>query len=418
MARRRGRRGPTPRREPDRNYLQEREMRWREAWEQYRREGREPPRGILVRPGRVPERSPEYLHIRITPERVYVPRWPARPDGSLPERPDMIDVKTLPNAIRHEVHKLSGERNANRKMLRIRRSLEMIHARVVDYWNEMSAEEREETWRHISQLHNALRGGRALSDRDALDRRRAVERLDRLLESRHVGSMAATLLGAANDLTSRRNALLPQMRFTDRMRRVLIERKTELDESAFALLDRISEKRRRVQQGVARRGPTKRDLSQELRRLRSELDDRPEPELRDNAARHVNTAERALRENDLDRAVGSLRKAARAILASNAQYAWLYPSRLDQVAQSRSRRFKQMVAERQMRLFRDHLDYWHSPESHEPLEPSDIRNLLLQVGELVPGTGLQEAARRAEEQLRRGRISAAKEALSQALGDE
>jgi hypothetical protein len=123
----------------------------------------------------------------------------------------------------------------------------------------------------------------------------------------------------------------------------------------------------------------------------------------------------ALRKNEHAAAIRSLRKGARAIMASNAKYSWLYPSRLEQVAGSRSNAFKEMVARRQLELFEANLEYWHSPDSHEPLKPRDIRNLLLHVGELAPGSALQDAAQRAEGALRRRRVKAAKEILKQAL---
>ncbi len=398
-----------------RGYLQEREITWREARERHIW------RGTLIRPGKPRPKPLEQLHVRISPTHVYVPRWPVMEDGSLRETPDMIRLMDLPTAIRQQVHKLEGERSANRRMLRIRHAVEMIHARVVDHWNSMTAEEKEEVWRHLEQIRTALRGRRRISDLDARDRKKAVERLERLLDRRRPGEIAATLVGVANDLTARRNVLLPQMRFTERMRKALIERKTHLDETAFRLLDEVIAHRTRLRrEGIPRAGPIKRELLTRLRQLISTLDNRPEPELRENAARHVREAVDALRGRrpDIQRAIGSLRRGARAILASNARYTWLYPSRLDQVAQSQSRRFKEMIAERQLRLFRDNLEYWHSPKSHEPLSARDIGELLRRIGQLVPGTRLHHAAESAAELLRRRQIREAKQILMQALEAE
>jgi hypothetical protein len=77
-----------------------------------------------------------------------------------------------------------------------------------------------------------------------------------------------------------------------------------------------------------------------------------------------------------------------------------------------------MVAKRQLALFRDNLQYWHSRESHEPLRARDVRELLTRVGQLVPGTPLEAAATRAVEELRRGRVQEAKQVLADALGGE
>jgi hypothetical protein len=368
-----------------------------------------------VRPGKPKKKPVEKLHVRITPERVYVPRWRTLPDGRLADRPDMIEVKDLPTAIRHEVHKLRGERNANRRALNIRRSIEMIHSRVYERWKQMNSKEREETWRHLEQLHKALRGKRAISEIDSKDRKKAAERLDRLLELRKPGDIPATLVGVANDLTARRNALLPQMRFTRRMRDAIVERKTELDERAFRLLDMVSEHKSKVAK-APKKGAQKRELAEGLRQLKSELAGRHEPELRDDAAKHVGNAIEHLRKNKRGDARESLRKGARAIIASNAKYNWLYPSRMEQVAQSRSGKFREIIARRQLELFRDNLQYWHSRDSHEPLGPKDIRELLGKVGEMVPGSELQQTAREASELLRKRRVKAAKELLEERLG--
>jgi hypothetical protein len=404
-----------PRIKADRVFLRGREISWRKAWGM-KTAGKPVPRGVLVRPGRPPSRTLKQLYVQETPNRIYIPRWRTRKDGTLEERPDRIGVADYPTAIRVEFHKLQGERNANLWMLRVNRAVGLIHGRVVDSWNEMTDREREQVWRHIGQIRRALKGGRAVSAIDSKDRGAAVKRLERLLETRRQGNIASTLVGVANDMTARTNVLAAQMAFTPRLRKALTERKEELDGTAFELLDEVSQYREAIYKGVPAKGEARRDLMKRLRALRSALDARPEPELMSRAAGHVDTALKAMSKNDNTKAVKSLRKGARAILASNARYSWLLPSRLEQVSKSRSSEFKNIIARRQLELFRDNLVYWHSPDSLEPLKPRDIRNLMLHVGELVPETDMHDAADKAAQLLGRGKIRTAKEVLEGVVG--
>jgi len=387
------------------NYLKEREAVWRSG---------KTPRGTFVKPGIVPKRPLDYLHVVVTPTRVYLPRWRRVGADHLAEKPYMVEVADLPTAIRHEVHKLSGERNASKRTLAIRRSVEMLHSRVYERWENMDPAERGETWQQISKLRNALKSKSRLEDVEKDHRARAVKRLERLLELKKPGDIPATLVGVANDLTAHRNVLAPQIAFTGRMRDAIIGKKVELDENAFVMLDRVSEYMKSAKVGVPK-STDKRKLVEGLTRLRSDLGARPEPELSGRVRGRIDEAIRLLRGNKPGEAVDKLRRGARGIVASNARYAWLYPSRLEQVGGSKSRSFKRIVAERQLMLFRDNLEYWHSPQSHEPLEPKDIRHLLVRIGGLVPGSELETAARRAAIKMQTGDIPGAKEALDSVL---
>ncbi|MBN2518703.1 MAG: hypothetical protein JXB14_07670 [Candidatus Altiarchaeota archaeon] len=382
------------------------------SWEEARGMERIP-RGVIVKP-KVQSRSLGEISVSVTPEGVFQPYYRKTRAGELElvryeKHPD------LPTAIRANTHKMSSIKDDDLRYVRLHRTLGMLHADIYKNWAGKTEAERAETLRQVERLRTLMQGRQVLTEWNAVDRRRAVERLDRFLEDPRPGTLPSTLVGVNNDIVARRGDLFRQLKYLPRRKSLLVQKKIEMDWSAFSLLDQMSEVRGRMQGAEKLPREQKEAMLVEMRRMRDELGGRVEPELKKDAHQHAKNAVGLLWKNKLPEAVEQLREASKAIAVSNSRYAWLYPERLEQVAKSRDMDFRRKVAGNQATLYRDNLEYWLSESSHEPLRESHIVEHLELIGEILPNTHFEAVMKRAAQLLRQRRLKMAQQVLSGAV---
>ena len=374
------------------------------------------PRGVWIEP-KVPERGARDLHVKITPKGVAVPRYAKIKEGEL-AIVGHSHYPSLSNAVRAETHKINSVRDADTKLAKLYTTLGMVHADIHNNWSEMNWRQRSATINRLQKLRDNIEGGNALPPDAPIDKVAAVERLDEALADLNAGRVATQLVGVKNDLIARRGDLKRQMAFMPRRREALIREKHVLDLSTFTLLDRVSQlKSKATRSGLSE---NERDaIATEMRSLLGTLRGRGETQLRKTAHGQVKRALAKLESGDAPKAADQLRRANRTIVTQVSNHTWIYPWRLEQIAKTHGKgadKFKMSIAARQIRIYRENLDYWLSGGSHEPLNSSQIANHLELIGSFFPGTGFDSSMKAAASNVKRGKNETAKKALVAARG--
>ena len=370
---------------------------------------------MVVEP-EVRSRSLDELKIRITKKGVWVPKYTKTRGGKL-RRERAAFYPDLPTAIRAETHKIGSVEDAGLRCIGLLGSVTALHKDIYENWKGKSEAERRASIQQMRELRDVIRGDRELSARSPIDRRIAVERLDKALADPRGGELPAMLIGVRNDLIARMGDLTRQKAFLPRRRQVLAGTKAMLDSSAFDMVDQLGELLKAAGRPEKLSVMERKELARRLWDIRDRLKERrAEERLSKTAYKHIDRAAvKFLRGVELQEAVDLMRKGNRAIAAHTSRYALLYPTRLGQVAKSGDPRFKTSIARNQAKLYHGNLEYWLSEAPPgERLSRAQVAEHLEAIGRVFPVSQFNERMKKAAESARRGDVESAKVAIQEA----
>lgn len=345
------------------------------------------------------------LHISVTDFGVYVPRYGHMEDGQLYMK-GRRKYKDLNTAIRGETHTLESIEGYAPKHEEDHRAADRVHQQF-RRWSGLTEAEKRKALQLLESVSFQLEGNRAISPADPLFKREAFETLDEALADNNASRISARLVRVKSKLKARAKGSRREQGLVQRRRELMIEEKRVRDKSALDTLRQTMILHRKVKEGRATVG--------ELRKLADELSRMPEASRRKTTHKHVQEALESLKKGERSASTRSLRDANKSMAKFVSRFVPLPKKLSEQIAQSGDKRFKTVVARRQLRLAKENLEYWHSSYSHEPMGPEDIRTLISSAGELVSETNMSNAAERANSLLAKNKVTEAKAALEEVI---
>jgi hypothetical protein len=373
------------------------------------------PRGTEVtRFPQMPAVSVERLKIGFMPSgEVAVPRYAEEAGGLRLERFDL--VRDASAAVRRSWHQANSVSAEGSRIDASYRSIQGVHEAVARDWPSYNQAQKTAASGYCAALAEGLQARRgALSEPH---KQKAADRLEdasRLLNEGNAGAALASLVGAANDLIARKNALGREGAYLERRGRSIAHEKFIRDKAYYEALDKVIGAEEILTQRQKPQDAELRERARDLGGVAALLGGRRDARLRKCAALASKAVPHVLRW-EVGHAIPEVRLAKKTMIEVASESTVLNDERLTWVRDHRDPELKRHIVRNQLRYFVENLDYWLSKA-----KPEQSEHMRAYVGYLADALGgakkprQQESIRKAAGLFGEGKISESKRLMEDA----